>query len=115
MINVGYQLKCFPFKLVINKEGIPKLQKATNKVQHILWKISICYYVAVQEIYLALGLWFDLTHSIKIQQRVQFYIVAPAFLIGVSLLTLTLLYWEKMILLFNTLLAFGHKHRKYNL
>lgn len=56
MINVGYKLKIFPFKLILKKGGIPKLQRVTNNQQHIVLKMSTIYFVTVQEIYLGLGL-----------------------------------------------------------
>lgn len=112
-INAGYKLKLYPFKLVISPEGIPKLSTDTNKLQHILWKLSVAYFVVTQAIYLAFGIWFDLSYDIPIIKRAQFYALLPAFIMGISCLVAMQIFYKELTLLTNILLLFGHKLRKY--
>lgn len=138
IINVGYKAKYFPFKL-ITSNGTARLQIVTSKKQNetweqcicgssiipatllvklkylsenkqvIQWKFAIFGYSLIPTVFLVMGLWFDFNFDPPIEDRAQFYIALPLFLMGTVLSLQMLFYWEHFMSFFNTLFVFVEK------
>lgn len=115
MINIGFRLQCFPFKLIINEDGIPKLQRQKYKTQKCIWEIIIIGYALLQLTFLSLVIWYDLTFDTPPEETAQGFMTIPPYLVGIVFPLLTYLHWETWIVVFNSFIIFCERLRKYKI
>lgn len=112
IINIGYELKYFPFKLIKTK-GIPKLQHLAYTNKYITWKPLLFIIATIQFIILLLGFWYDIAYYTPADERAQFFVCLPYLIAGILSSFILLLKYKHYVLIFNTFGKFGNKLRKY--
>lgn len=113
MINIGFKLQLFPFKLITSKNGIAKLQLQKSKKQKQIWDIIIVGYALLQVTFILLAIWYDLTSNTPIAERALGFAIVPAFLAGIIFSFLTFLHCETCVEMFNTFIVFCKRLPKY--
>lgn len=113
IINLGYKIKCLPFKLVTNKKDKSfRLVPVTNLVDLLLTKAVVCIFLLLQVAELTAGIYFEVYCNPSSKERCQFYFTAAFMLMAMGMQATTVVFSGLMLEIINAYFFFLNKLRK---